>query len=139
MPRTFRYANKRIGFRSCGGRFRKATMADFGICGGCEKCGRPFVPEVRDLAGNPFVDPRILNERKRVCGDCLGVVVPPPPEIVPPVEPGTKHGQYGDRIEEATGSGYVTGHWRWCESCRKWEKAVGILAWIACPDCRRSW
>lgn len=79
MPRPYRASNKRIQFRSGGGRFRKTTLGDVGL-GACDKCGAIFVPNFTgmDVA---FVDPREFNARRRTCGPCLGL---PEPEPVPP-------------------------------------------------------
>ena len=52
-----RYANKRLRFRTSGGRFRKAQMADVGFGGVCPTCShlliRHFDGDPRDANPNP--------------------------------------------------------------------------------------
>ena len=76
VPRPYRAPNKRIQFRTGGGRFRPATLADIGL-GACDACGKIFVPNMAGLDG-PTIDPRDFNRRRRTCGPCLGLPDPQP-------------------------------------------------------------
>lgn len=62
-----KYANKRMHIRGSGGRFRKATGADFGIGGACPNC-RSFM--LRHYDGDPreaHPDPRCFRYRCFTC------------------------------------------------------------------------
>lgn len=56
-------------FRQGSGRFRGATLVDFGMAC-CETCGAIFTPIVKEQDG--FIDPRDYREASRFCADCGG-------------------------------------------------------------------
>lgn len=74
---NYRYANKRMALRGAGGRFRRATMADFGMSGFCPKCGHIVVREYDGDPRDPMPDPRRWRNR------CLGCEPRETPEPAP--------------------------------------------------------
>lgn len=65
---TYRHGNGRLQHRTGGGTFRRSTLADIGmaLC----PCGNIFTPDLSDLRDAPFIDPREVRERGRVCPEC---------------------------------------------------------------------
>lgn len=60
--------HNRLQHRTCGGTFRQSTLADIGmaLC----PCGAIFTPDLSDLRDAPFIDPREVRERSRLCPEC---------------------------------------------------------------------
>lgn len=67
MPRSYKAPNKRIIPRSGNGRFRKTTMADFGIGGICQKCRHLLVHHYDGDENDPMIDPRKFRYRCFTC------------------------------------------------------------------------
>jgi hypothetical protein len=79
-------------FRKAAGRFRRATLADFGMsC--CEKCGAIFTPALPPSTG--LVDPRDFRKAQQFCAACggspesesSGLVADLPDPPPPPLDP----------------------------------------------------
>lgn len=67
MSRSYKARNKRIIQRGRNGRFRKTTMADFGIGGVCETCNHFMVRHYDGDESEPFIDPRLFRYRCFTC------------------------------------------------------------------------
>ena len=70
-----RYANKRMMFRSGGGKFRKVTAAEFGIGGICPKCNLFLLHHYDGAPDDPNPDPRMFRYR---CFTCEPLTPTPP-------------------------------------------------------------
>jgi hypothetical protein len=81
MARPYRASNKRIIHRTGGGRFRRTTLGDIGLSE-CENCGKLFAPDFdRAVSPQGFVDPRAMNDLKKLCKDCGGYEKDPQAEV----------------------------------------------------------
>lgn len=63
----YKAPNKRIISRAGNGRFRKSTMADFGIGGACPVCRHFLIRHYEGDSREPFIDPRKFRYR---CFSC---------------------------------------------------------------------
>ncbi len=70
MAKFYRASNKRMIARGKNGRFRKTTLADFGISV-CRECDKHFAPHF-ELARNErgTIDPVKMNQLEHICPDC---------------------------------------------------------------------
>ena len=62
-----KYANKRLHMRTSGGKFRKATMQDIGICGVCPVCNHFLIQHYNGDPRDAFPDPRQFVYRCFTC------------------------------------------------------------------------
>jgi hypothetical protein len=56
--------------RTSSGRFRQATLRDFGMAA-CDRCGSIYTPDLSHLEGT-MIDPRDLAAAMRKCPTCDG-------------------------------------------------------------------
>lgn len=56
--------------RTGAGRFRQATLRDFGMAN-CDRCGAIYTPDTSHLQG-PFIDPRDMAKAMKRCPHCDG-------------------------------------------------------------------